>query len=88
MNELPEVTCSETLTVEQYQEIMNEIWKYHRFGSLSKSSWSNDERINCCKHIKYVRPNWDMRDGRCFSIRFDNVHFDFRGSHRSMFVEW
>lgn len=71
--------CSETLSIKQYKEIMNEISRNHRFGSLSKSV----RDTNRC--IKYVRPSWDMRDGRCYYIQFDEVGFDFRGSERSMF---
>lgn len=61
------------LTREQYDSIMREIWEYHRFGGLSKKAWDDKERLARCKNIKYVRPNWDMRDGRCFSIRFDGL---------------
>lgn len=53
---------SDALTLDQYKAIMQEIWNYHRWVR-SKCEHS--------KHIKYVRPNWDMRDGRCFSIQFD-----------------
>ncbi|MCY9593978.1 hypothetical protein [Paenibacillus chitinolyticus] len=79
MGNIPEVICSESLTVDEYKIIMSKIWDSHRFGRLSK----NRNRI--CRHIKYVCPNWDLRDGRCFSIGFDDVLFDFRGSYRSMF---
>lgn len=50
------------LTPDQYKAIMQEIWKNHRWG---RSASGNS------KYIKYVRPNWDMRDGMCFSIQFD-----------------
>ncbi|MCM3274195.1 hypothetical protein [Paenibacillus elgii] len=79
MDNTPELICSESLTVEEYKKIMNIIWDNHRFGGLSKNRSEN------CRHIKYIRPDWDMRDGRCFSISFDDVHFDFRGSNRSMY---
>jgi hypothetical protein len=58
------------LTPEQYNEIMQEIWKNHRFGMYPAP-------INH-KSIKYVRPNWDMRDGLCFSIEFDGLAVDQR----------
>lgn len=53
------------LTNEQYEQIIDVVWDRHRFGGLSDSP---DK-----KHIKYVRPNWDMRDGMCFSIKFDGM---------------
>ncbi|MNC07121.1 hypothetical protein D3C75_546540 [compost metagenome] len=59
------------LTQQQYKEILQLIWKEHRFGGLSKAARDKDTVLKRCKHIKYVRPNWDMRDGMCFSIRFD-----------------
>jgi hypothetical protein len=76
------------LTRKQYEEIMLEIWEYHRFGGLSKSDKEP------CRNIKYVDPVWDMRDGRCFAITFRGlctVNFDFRQSDRSMFeriMDW
>ena len=53
---------SDALTVDQYEDIMKEIWKKHR--------WDRS-KFKHSKNIKYVRPNWDMRDGACFSIKFD-----------------
>lgn len=69
-----------SLTREQYSEIMNRIWKHHRFARGGRS-------------IKYVRPNWDLRDGKCFHIQFDNndVKFDFRDNENSMYdniISW
>lgn len=61
------------LTRAQYEEIMKEIWTYHRFGGLSRKAWDDESRSDRCKYIKYVRPNWDMRDGMCFSIKFDGL---------------
>ena len=63
-----------SLTKEQYSEIMNRIWKHHRFAVGGRN-------------IKYVRPNWDMRDGRCFHIQFDNneMKFDFRDNDKTMY---
>lgn len=51
------------LTPEQYNKIMQEIWKNHRFGM-----YPAPPHYKC---IKYVRPQWDMRDGICFSIKFE-----------------
>lgn len=59
------------LTPEQYNLIMDEIWKNHRFGMYP----SPDN----CKCIKYVRPNWDLRDGLCFSIKFDGLGLSKEG---------
>ncbi|WMT42830.1 hypothetical protein RE628_11385 [Paenibacillus sp. D2_2] len=53
------------LSKEQYDKIMSEILVSHRFGGGSNNPDS--------KYIKYVRPSWDMRDGMCFSIRFDGL---------------
>ncbi|MEK4488333.1 hypothetical protein NYE44_01600 [Paenibacillus sp. FSL L8-0493] len=53
---------SDALTLDQYEEIMQEIWDNHR--------WCRSD-FEHSKYIKYVRPNWDMRDGACFSIQFD-----------------
>lgn len=55
------------LTHGQYKKVMNVIWKSHRFGRGGR-------------HIKYVRPNWDMRDDMCFSIRFDGLGCDREGT--------
>lgn len=53
------------LTKEQYDKVMHVVWVRHRFGGPSDSP--------NCKCIKYVRPNWDMRDSKCFSIRFEGL---------------
>lgn len=61
------------MTKPQYDKVMNEVWKNHRF---SRSSYEHT------KHIKYVRPNWDMRDGMCFSITFDGIiNKEFKSGH-------
>lgn len=57
----------------QYDLLMKEIWDKHRFSRLSIKYWDDEGVTNRCKHIKYVRPNWDMRDGRCFSIMFNGM---------------
>ncbi|MUT66041.1 hypothetical protein [Paenibacillus sp. NEAU-GSW1] len=54
------------MTKEQYDLVIKEIEENHYFGK-SFSTAPNS------KHIKYVRPNWDMRDGMCFSIQFDGL---------------
>lgn len=71
---------NKSLTKEQYTEIMNRIWQYHCFARGGRN-------------IKYIRPNWDMRDGKCFHIAFDNsgVKFDFRDNEKTMYeniMEW
>lgn len=76
---------NKSLTVEQFKEIINLIWDKHRFGGLSKN------KDNTCKHIKYVRPNFDMRDGCIFNVKFDDKMFDFRDDERPMYeriMEW
>lgn len=60
-----------SLSPEQYRKVMKEIWDKHRFGGLSRKF--DDYDIDRCKNIKYVRPNWDMRDGACFSITFNGL---------------
>lgn len=55
------------LTRQQYDELMYDIVKNHRFAKGGR-------------HIKYVRPNWDMRDGMCFSIKFDGLGCDKEGT--------
>ena len=68
----------EELNREQYDKIMKEIWKNHRFARGGRS-------------IKYIDPHWDMRDGICFAIQFrgflgnGKIVFDGRQSERSMF---
>lgn len=59
------------LTEQQFQAIMEEIKTYHRFGGLPPAYWDNPMRQSRCKHIKYVRPDFDLRDEMCFHIRFD-----------------
>ena len=59
------------LSPDQYNQILKEIWDKHRFGGLSRKF--DDYDIDRCKNIKYVRPNWDMRDGCCFSITFNGL---------------
>jgi hypothetical protein len=54
------------MTKEQYEIVMKEIEDHHSWG---KHGFSDGK----CKYIKYVRPNWDMRDGLCFSINFDGL---------------
>lgn len=81
-----DLKISETLTVEEYKDIMNEIWRNHRFGSLS--GYREDK---VCRNIKYIRPSWDMRTGACFNIIFDDVTFHFRGTEESMYsriLDW
>jgi hypothetical protein len=70
----------ESLNKIQFDEIMSEIVKHHRFsGNLKK----NANGIN--RYIKYIRPNWDMRDLKCFFIQFDHKEFDSRDSDDSMY---
>lgn len=64
------------MTRDEYDLIVYEIWRFHRFGGLSLPSSKRkdpnyEERQKRSKWIKYIRPNWDMRDGMCFSVRFD-----------------
>ncbi len=66
------------LTRNEYDMILREIWKNHRFAKGGRS-------------IKYVDPHWDMRDGMCFAIKFrglfghGNIMFDGRQSDKSMY---
>jgi hypothetical protein len=63
------------LTIEQFSELMNYVIKHHRFG------------VPRGKFIKYVRPHFDLRDQRVFSITFDNMGktFDSRDNDKSMY---
>ena len=63
------------MTKEQYDTVMDKIWWLHRFSGVQMHHKhpQYDKHLNRCKYIKYVRPNWDMRDGMCFSIRFDGL---------------
>ncbi|OXM83987.1 hypothetical protein [Paenibacillus rigui] len=75
--EVDEPKCGEELSKEQYDSIMQEIVKNHRFAKGGR-------------HIKYIDPHWDMRDGMCFAIQFrglfgnGRILFDGRQSERSM----
>lgn len=71
----------ETLTKKQFDEIMTEITKHHRFGGR----YGQKKEGGVCRYIKYIRPSWDMRDLKCFFITFDEKEFDFRESDDSMF---
>lgn len=66
----------EALTNDQFNEIMEEVTKHHRFGYGGL-------------FIKHVDPVFDMRDNRCFHIKFrgvSNAEFDSRQSDESMYV--
>jgi hypothetical protein len=52
------------LTIEQFKQIMQRVERQHRFGKYGHTKW-----------IKYVRPNFDMRDNRCFYITFEGGGF-------------
>ncbi|KAF6578320.1 hypothetical protein G9G54_13670 [Paenibacillus sp. EKM212P] len=88
------MTLELAMTPSQYNEMMKEIARAHRFGGLSKAIWDDEEARSRCKYIKYVRPNWDMRDGRCFSIRFDPCGKEFHSGYGEtvplydQIVEW
>lgn len=56
------------LTLEQYYEIMTKIRNEHSFGKHKHTKW-----------IKYVRPQFDMRDGKCFHIKFEGA---FEGNEK------
>lgn len=64
----------------EFDLIMSEISKHHRFAR----GWNNPEG-QICRSIKYIRPNWDMRDMKCYHISFDSKSFDSRGSKDSMY---
>lgn len=71
------MTVSLSLTDNQYEEIMTEIRRNHRFGQYPFPANH--------KCIKYIRPNWDMRDGKCFLISFDDKKFSPYDSTIPMF---
>jgi hypothetical protein len=77
--ELGVIGKGDALSKQQFDTIMQEITKHHRFGG-----W-NEDRSKVDRYIKYVRPHWDMRDLKCFYVDFDNIRFDFRQSDESMF---
>lgn len=57
------------MTKEQFETVMSEIEKYHKFGRYYQDKKVREKN----KHIKYVRPSWDMRDGMCFSVKFEGL---------------
>lgn len=69
------------MSLQQFSAILAEIQANHRFGVSCSNKKSN--------HIKYVRPNIDMRGDRVFSITFKafvaEVTFDFRDSAEPMY---
>lgn len=67
---------NKALTQEQFAEIMVEINNHHSFGKPRHTNW-----------IKYVRPSFDMRDGKCFYIQLDQKKFDSRECKDTMFEE-
>ncbi|WP_413986371.1 hypothetical protein [Paenibacillus polymyxa] len=70
MTDKPEQRVNLAMTSEGFSLLMAHIQdKHHFYGP--KLIYDTPEARARCKYIKYVRPNWDMRDGRCFSIRFD-----------------
>ena len=69
------------MTKEQYNQVMNEIWKNHRFGHMSNAYWNDEEEAKKYKMIKYVRPQWDMRDGMCFSVTFEPIKMTFNSGY-------
>lgn len=70
------IVDNKALTQEQFVEIMSKINKHHSFGKHKHTNW-----------IKYVRPNFDMRDGKCFNIHLDDKEFDSRECKDTMFNE-
>lgn len=60
-----------SMTEDQFKQVILEIQNNHKFGGY----YPNHSKFQsyCNKYIKYVRPDWDMRDGMCFSIRFDGM---------------
>lgn len=52
------------LTSTQFLEVMKEIDHHHAFGKYGHTNW-----------VKYVRTNFDMRDGKCFHIMLDQKAF-------------
>lgn len=63
------------MSKEEYEKVMAEIRENHAFGGYKRDI----EVRNRDKSIKYVRPNWDMRDGMCFSIKFDGLSCGMSG---------
>lgn len=61
VDELPAPVTGEPLSMDQFLSLMQEIGTNHGFYV-----WRNGSR-----HIKYVRPSFDMRDGKCFAVAFE-----------------
>lgn len=59
-----------SLDVDQWKEIMNIIAKNHSFGKYGQTKW-----------VKYVMPSFDMRDGKCFFIKFRYAGGEIEFSH-------
>jgi hypothetical protein len=53
------------LTPQEFKEVMKKIEREHCFGKPVQVNW-----------VKYVRPSFDMRDGKCFYIELDDKSFD------------
>lgn len=70
------INDEKALTIEQFNEIMKEINGSHSFGRAKHTNW-----------VKYVRPSFDMRDGKCFYIKLDYQDFDSRECESTMFEE-
>lgn len=62
------------LTAEQFILIMSKIAECHSFGHMGHTKW-----------VKYVRPHFDMRDGKCFVIKLDEKVFTSKGSKNGMY---
>lgn len=93
MTDKPEERVNLAMTREGFEGLMNQIANFHHFYG-PKPIYDSPEARSRCKYIKYVRPNWDMRDGRCFSIRFDPCGKEFHSGYGEtvplydQIVEW
>lgn len=67
---------AKALTIEQFTKIITEIRDHHSFGKYGHHNW-----------VKYVRPSFDMRDGKCFYLVLDKKEFDSRQCKTTMYEE-
>lgn len=64
------------LTSAQFIQLMQEIDQNHSFGKYGHRNW-----------VKYVRPDFDMRDGKCFHIKLDDKVFSSSDCKTTMYEE-
>ena len=74
-NEKGELVVGDTLSLEEFKAIVQEINESHRFGFGGQ-------------HVKYIAPQIDTRDWKIYAVEFRGLgsdqNFDFRDSTEPM----